>query len=101
MTRRVFSLKGGVGRLDGGAADQFSGEQMGKKIIREEIEIAVMQYLNKIDDWSTHFYDCGQNGILHIRWGHHKWEKSWVEIESLPLAMALCSLLTRTETDND
>ena len=60
---------------------------MGKKIRREEIELAVMQYLNKTDDWSTHFYDCGQNGILHIRWFHRKWEKRWIETEELPLAM--------------
>ena len=57
---------------------------MGKKIRREEIELAVMQYLNKTDDWSTHFYDCGQNGILHIRWFHRKWEKRWIETEELP-----------------
>ena len=52
---------------------------------RECMELALMGWCNKRNEYWRHVYDCGELGILDLYIGHHGlWQSSWLDIENVP-----------------
>ena len=54
----------------------------------DDFRLAILKYLNRRNEYFTHYYDCGERGVLKIEWVRNKWYTRWIEIEPLPEELA-------------
>jgi hypothetical protein len=54
---------------------------------RQEIELRVMSWLNDRQEYWTHYFDCGELGIMRIYW-RHGWEIEWATVAPCPVEIA-------------
>ena len=56
---------------------------------RKEAFYNAIRWLNKNEDYRSHYYECGPDlGVLHVWWSGRHWRHEWVDIEEFPVAVA-------------
>jgi len=54
---------------------------------KDKLAYKVMEYLNDKREYHSRFFNCGEEGILHIRFERGGWNYSWYDLELLPSSL--------------
>jgi len=50
----------------------------------QDVVLALMQWLNARLSGTEVFFDCGEFGVLQLRWSHGRWWAEWIDVRPCP-----------------